>query len=121
MKLSKTNRNILFQKFDGRCAYCGCKLGLRWHADHIQPIKRPIDKIGLPDNPELDNFENLNPSCPPCNINKHSMSIEEFRAVIAKYVVSMNKYSTQYNMAKKFNLIIETDNEVKFYYETYQS
>lgn len=40
MKLSKAERAALKQKFDGRCAYCGCELGDRWHADHVRPVTR---------------------------------------------------------------------------------
>ncbi|WP_192922498.1 hypothetical protein [Sphingobacterium bovisgrunnientis] len=36
MKLNKNQRNILKEKYQGRCAYCGDLLGDRWHADRIE-------------------------------------------------------------------------------------
>lgn len=27
-------------KLGGRCAYCGCELGEKWHADHVKPVIR---------------------------------------------------------------------------------
>lgn len=40
MKLNKTQRAELKQKFGGHCAYCGILLGEKWHADHILPVRR---------------------------------------------------------------------------------
>ena len=117
MALKKKEREILSQKYDGKCAYCGCELQKGWHADHIEPIRRNWWENTMM-NPENDVFENYNPSCPKCNINKHSSTLEEFRENIKQYVQSLNKYSVQYQMAKKYNLINEADNDVKFYFET---
>ena len=38
MKLTKTQRKELKQKYDGRCAYCGSVLGDKWHADHLDTV-----------------------------------------------------------------------------------
>jgi 5-methylcytosine-specific restriction endonuclease McrA len=114
--MKKKDREIVFLKYNGKCAYCGCELVKGWHVDHIQAIRRNTD--GTCENPELDVLENYNPSCASCNINKHSMTLEEFRASIKKYVESLNNYSVQYKIAKRFGLIKETNIEVKFYFET---
>lgn len=118
-KLTKKQREDLFQKYQGRCAYCGEQLLKGWHADHIELIRRNGDGTCL--NPEREIFENYNPSCASCNINKHSMSIEDFRKSICKYVESLNNYSTQYKMAKKYGLITETNKELKFYFEEFNT
>lgn len=34
------DRNIVFNKYGGKCAYCGCELQKGWHVDHIEPVKR---------------------------------------------------------------------------------
>ena len=39
-QLTKKQREQIFNKFGGKCAYCGCELPIRWHADHIEPIYR---------------------------------------------------------------------------------
>lgn len=40
MRLTKALREQIRMKYGGHCAYCGCKLGDRWHADHLVPIRR---------------------------------------------------------------------------------
>lgn len=38
-------REIIFNKYGGRCAYCGCELKRNWHVDHLEPVKRKIKII----------------------------------------------------------------------------
>ena len=125
--MKKTDRELIFNKYDGKCAYCGCELIKGWHADHIEPIvrdfiynknKQRFKTNGICRNPENDNLQNYNPSCPSCNIQKNSYTLEQFRENIKQFVNSLNQYSTQYKFAKKYGLISETDIEVKFYFET---
>lgn len=129
MKLNVKQREALREKFGGNCAYCGCELQKGWHADHLEPCVRNRkynhekgiwEFDGTFENPENNHIDNFNPSCPKCNINKHSMTLEQFRMSIKKYVESLNKYSMQYQMAKKYGLVTETEIEVKFYFETLQ-
>lgn len=115
MALTKKQRLELFDKYDGKCAYCGEDLKKGWHADHVEPIRRNGDGTCL--KASRDVFENMNPSCAPCNINKHSMSLEAFRKSIEQYVNSLNNHSTQYKMAKKYGLVEETSLKVKFWFE----
>lgn len=115
--MTRKQRQQIYDKYNGRCAYCGCELPERWHADHKEPIRRNPDGSML--HPERDNIlNNYNPSCPSCNIVKNSLSIEHFRELIQGFVKSLNRDSTQYKFAKKYELIEETGIEVKFYFET---
>lgn len=111
-----TKRQIVYDKFDGRCAYCGCELNGKFHIDHIEPIRRNSDGSCL--NPQNESLSNMNPSCPSCNIMKHNQSIEQFRVMIKNFVTNLNKYNNQYKLAKKYGLVTENDIEVKFYFET---
>ena len=150
------DRQLIFEKYNGHCAYCGCELKKGWHMDHAYPVERKMKNIGghyifkstgekvpnmynedidfkdiqhvpnklVPDGfrkPENDTIENMMPSCPSCNINKHSMNIEEFRAFITRFVTSLNKNNTQYRIAKKYGLIQETGKQVMFYFENFPS
>jgi len=134
--MSKAKRQKIFDKYGGKCAYCGCELGKFWHIDEIEPVRRGFeyikDELGnsiwengkwatkpIMLHPERMNIENQNPACASCNINKHSDSLEDFRKAIKKYVESLNLYSTQYKIAKRYGLIQETGIEVKFYFETF--
>lgn len=38
--MTKREREQIFNKFGGRCAYCGCELTKGWHVDEIQPVIR---------------------------------------------------------------------------------
>ncbi|WP_447868674.1 HNH endonuclease [Rahnella aceris] len=81
MALTKKQRAVLREKFGGKCAYCGCELGDKWHADHVEPVLRHMYGGGMV-HPERDNMENLVPACHPCNLHKFSQSLDDYRRVI---------------------------------------
>lgn len=126
----KIDRQAVFNKFGGKCAYCGCELQKGWHVDHVEPCRRLTEYVKKPDewmwvpkvvgysNPEANHPDNYYPSCPSCNINKHSDTIEGFRQSITGYLRSLNLRNVQYKMAKKYSLVEETDKPVIFYFET---
>lgn len=64
-----------------------------------------------------DNFENLVPACPPCNIMKSSMDIEAFRWLIGNFINRLNRDVTVYRHARRYGLVKETGNEVVFWFE----
>lgn len=115
--MTKTTRELIRNKYNSKCAYCGVELGNRWHVDHIDPVVRGVDS-GVFSKPQNHNIENMNPSCASCNIQKNSFTLEQFRENIKQFVKSLNQYSTQYKFAKKYGLITETNIDVKFYFET---
>lgn len=151
--MNKKDREIIFNKYDGKCAYCGCELTKGWHADHMSPVHRLRKSVGgnwvtkdtgvepteqdiingnhmvvprktIPNGfhkPHNDVLENMMPSCPSCNIYKHSADLETFRRIISNGPVGLNKQSAQYRFGKRFGLIKETGIDVKFYFETLTS
>ena len=125
MRLTKKQRAALHGKYGGRCAYCGCDLGERWHADHIEPVVRNdwIKRFGMesrpPTFPGRDTLENHNPACAPCNISKGSLPLEAWRTWLAGHLESLNLYTPIYRMVKKFGLIEETGKPVLFFFETW--
>lgn len=120
--MTKKERQVVFNKYNKKCAYCGCELQKGWHVDHIEPAFHNWSdddiKLHLKQDRGENTIENYNPSCPSCNIQKNSYTLEQFRKNIKQFVRSLNQYSTQYKFAKKYGLISETDIEVKFYFET---
>src|SRR3990167_10865210 len=38
--MKKSEREIVFNKYGGRCAYCGTELVKGWHVDEIEPVRR---------------------------------------------------------------------------------
>jgi len=149
--MKKADREKIFNKYGGKCAYCGCDLVKGWHVDEIEPVRRnqkwiqggwfhkgtgaqaksgdiTRDELAyewkggkwVADgmlHPERLTIKNQNPSCASCNINKHSMSLEEFRQLITGFMKYLNEANTQYKIAKRYGLVTETGNEVKFYFE----
>lgn len=114
--MNKKLREEVRLKYNNHCAYCGDELQHGWHVDHIEPIIRNWTK-GTCEKPENDIVENCNPSCPSCNIQKNNHTIEQFRAKIKQFINSLNLYSNQYKIAKKYGLVAETQFDVKFYFE----
>jgi DNA-directed RNA polymerase subunit M/transcription elongation factor TFIIS len=126
--MKKSDRIKIFEKYGGKCAYCGCDLTKNWHADHIQPIVRDSKwdrkkgkfvNSGICRNLGNEILENYNPACPSCNIQKNSFTLEQFRSNIQGFLNSLNLYSTQYKFVKKYGLVTETKMEVKFFFETF--
>lgn len=119
MSLNKSEREVIKQKYGGRCAYCGKELGNKWHVDHIEPVKRNISNDYKMDHPELDNLDNMNPACIPCNLFKSSCSIELFRERIADQVNVTRRASRSFRTAEDFGLVTITNSPVAFWFEKY--
>jgi 5-methylcytosine-specific restriction endonuclease McrA len=128
LRLTKAQRAALRGKFGGRCAYCGCELGDRWHADHLESVQRelaarggrlvPTGKLHRPENDRLENFM---PSCAPCNLSKHSMPLEGWRDWLAGHLRSLNAHHPIYRLVKAYGLVVETGKPVTFYFERYSA
>ena len=68
-------REIVFDKFNGRCAYCGELIDFNdFHIDHIHPRK-----MG-----GANDLENYNPACVKCNLEKANRTVEEYRFYLDK-------------------------------------
>lgn len=140
----KEQRLFIYNKFGGRCAYCGEELNGKFHVDEIEPCRRkqkwvrPMWTNGPPESedsetqlvpgrwvddgyehPDRLNVDNQYPACPSCNINKHSGSVEDFRALITGFKKHLNEVSTQYKIYKRYGMVQEVDKPVVFYFETY--
>lgn len=128
MKLTKQQRETLRMKFAGCCAYCGHSLGKVWHADHFKPVLRDaiwesgagFKFTGGLLKPERDTLDNLMPACPPCNIDKHSMSLEGWRQKLQRATEVLAKSNPTYRHAVRFGLVNETAARVVFYFEKVQ-
>ena len=116
MKLTKTQRKELKQKYDGRCAYCGSVLGDKWHADHFEAIRRNGDGTCL--NPEHDVIENFMPACTACNHNKRSMPLESWRNLLAHYRdVQVIRDCSQIRHLIRFGLVEFNPKPIVFHFE----
>lgn len=123
MSFSKKIREQVHNKYNGHCAYCGCKLELKdMQVDHLVPIFRNCED-GKTYGRErgTNDFENLMPSCRNCNNLKSFYNIDEFRNVIKGLQNSLNLYNTNYRNIKRYGLIEEIDKPIVFYFEKLES
>jgi len=122
-------REIIYKKFNGRCAYCGRKIAYnKMEIDHIIPKSRfqeltknkrhylPYFLQHLTEK-DVNHIDNLYPCCSYCNDIKEDKTIFEFRNAIKHQISLLNRYVANYKIAKTFRLIVELDNDVKFYFE----
>jgi endonuclease I len=82
-------KNIVWQKFEGRCAYCGIGIDIKqMQLDHIIPQKMFIAQVQSKKIPkfllhltinDVNHIDNLFPSCKYCNSYKSNFTLEEFR------------------------------------------
>jgi 5-methylcytosine-specific restriction endonuclease McrA len=101
-------RATIYEKYDGRCAYCGWKILIHeMQIDHLYPKNRG----------GTDSIENLNPACRVCNNWKWNFTIEEFRYEIKKQVDRCRLYSRNFRMAERYGLVSENKKPVEFYFE----
>ncbi len=127
--MNKNQRQIIYEKYGGKCAYCGCELRKGWNVDHIEPCWHTWSEQAVKLMEQASNgrttikkgkncIENYNPSCPRCNKWKSTYSIEQFREEIAAQIKRLKRDSSQFRMALDYCLIEETEKPVVFYFET---
>lgn len=127
----KIDREIVFNKFGGLCAYSGTPLKEDWQIDHLEPVVRDF-KTGNFIYKENNCIENLMPCQRLINHYKHSMSLEKFRNWIlaslherlkklpknpkSEKLIRKKEYLTQ--IANYFGIDTENPFCGKFYFET---
>lgn len=119
MKLNKSQRATLKNRFGGRCAYCGGTLGDLFHADHTDAVYRDRWYEGGMLKPQNNVLEKLFPACAPCNLFKSVFSIEQFRHEIQMQVERARKSSVNFRTAERFGLVRADIKPVVFYYEQF--
>lgn len=115
-RIPKRQREIVFNKYGGRCAYCGCELTLRtMQVDHIKAVyTSSLENDGV--ETQDDNLENLNPSCRQCNFYKGTLDIEQFRKKIMTTLYETCQNTFQAKLAKKLGMLTVKQFD-KFYFE----
>ena len=122
MRITKSVRNDVLAKNDGRCYYCGIPLSDRWHVDHFKPVLRGC---GAPDSTgkrgllheDRETFENLVPSCVGCNLFKSTYDVEFWRSEIEQQIYRLRKSSAGFKALERFGLITIHGGSVTFDFE----
>jgi len=125
----KINRNIIYNKFKGKCAYCGHKIKIGdMQVDHIIPkstysfhmetkhkVPTFLSHLTIHD---VNHLDNLFPSCQVCNLRKLNYSLEDFRSEVGELVNILENKSQTYKLAKRFNFVTTKKvKSFKFYFE----
>lgn len=128
--ISKEVRERIRNKYNCKCAFCGCDVSKGMHIWDIEPIKTMVGEDGSLVTVN-DNEENLLPACKSCEAVRRKndcwgdsgkkMTIEEFRKDCIQsfnYLRNGGMTSTSYGRAIRFGQIVETRIELRFYFET---
>jgi len=111
----KIDRQAVWNKYSGRCAYCGDVIPFRsMQVDHIIP--KCSFHTGRVDY-DVDDIRNLNPSCRFCNNWKLSYSVERFREELSKQVERGLEKSANLRMALRYNQVKLTPSDIVFHFE----
>jgi 5-methylcytosine-specific restriction endonuclease McrA len=115
-RISKKTRELVLNKYGGKCAYCGCDLTLStMQVDHIKAVyASSLENDGV--ETQDDSLENLNPSCRQCNFYKGTLDIEQFRYKIKTTLYGTCQNTFQAKLAKKLGMMKVTQFD-KFYFE----
>lgn len=118
--MNKTQREAIYNKYDGHCAYCGKKIEYKdMQVDHVIPQRRCTPRAGRGRVPieVVENEENLKPSCRSCNHYKRAHSLETFRRYIEEIPMKLQRDSYIYKIGLRYNLVTEHPRKIKFYFE----
>lgn len=107
-KLNPVQRNAVYDKCNGHCAYCGCDLAYKdMQVEHV----KPLSICGA------DNMENMLPSCRSCNHYKSTLDLEDFREWLGGLHNRMLRDSVNYRTLNRYGIIRQAKTSVVFYFE----
>lgn len=118
-------RQLVYGKYGGHCAYCGCELEYKdMQVDHaditIWMTMYGNDKEraqqAVKDN-SINGIENLMPACRQCNYYKGVDDIEKFRYKVKELLENTCINTFQARLAMKYRIIKHTPWDGKFYFE----
>lgn len=108
-KLSKSERQTVYDKMHGHCAYCGIELQIKdMQVDHIVPLYWYGG---------ADEIENMYPACRSCNHYKSAYTLENFRSALENMPNVLERDNVTYRNAVRYGLISRNKESVKFYFE----
>lgn len=117
--LSKQKRTKIWEAFNKKCAYCGCDLEYKdMQIDHVKSVLSAHFKKITED--ELNNDDNLLPSCRMCNYYKGASNIEEFRKTLKNTLSHTCVDTFQAKLALKYRMLKIQEWDGVFYFEKYK-
>lgn len=111
-RLTKVERQAVYDKMDGYCAYCGTPITIKsMQADHVVPLKKG----------GADEVNNMFPACRSCNHYKSTLTVEQFRGCVERWLAVLERDSVTYRNAVRFGQVRPTPHKVVFYFERQES
>ena len=112
MSFSKKIREVVYKKYNGRCAYCGRRIDIKdMQVDHFLPLRAwGIEESGT------DDISNLMPSCRMCNHYKRANSLEVFRRYIQEIPKKLRE-NYIYKIGVVYGNVVENERPILFYFE----
>lgn len=119
MSISKKTREEVYQKYGGRCAYCGRNIEMKdMQVDHFIP--QCLDFVFVAGEykgiDSVDDIKNLMPACRSCNHYKRAHSLETFRRYIEEIPKKLRK-DYIYKIGVIYGNVVENEKPIKFYFE----
>ena len=127
--MTKELRILVYDKLEGRCAYCGEEITYNeMQVDHIIPKEFFIwhikNKFKVPKflkhltESDVNHIDNLFPACRVCNKWKAAHCLELFRSELKAQPDRLNERSSNYRIAKRYGMVFEViDPDIVFYFE----
>jgi 5-methylcytosine-specific restriction endonuclease McrA len=107
--MTKKQRQEVYQKYDGHCAYCGKEIEFKdMQVDHIKPKRNNSDHI--------EDEKNKNPACRRCNHYKRAHTLETFRHMLETLHERVRKVYIN-NVAEDYGIIKVQEWDGKFYFK----
>ena len=104
----KIDRQAVYAKYDGHCAYCGKEITIKeMEVDHVIPQRYH----------GTDDMDNLMPSCHTCNHYKRANSLENFRDWLLGGLIDRLMKVYIFRVALRYGMITINGWDKKFYFE----
>lgn len=115
--IPKSVRKLVYAKYNGHCAYCGCDIPEKgFNVDHLHCLRNyeyTEEFTGI----DVHDISNLMPSCGSCNRYKATMDLETFRKQLQNIPDRLKRDVCTYNIAVRFGMVQENREPIKFYFE----
>lgn len=110
-RLTKSERQEVYEKYDGHCAYCGKELDFKdMQVDHKIPLR-----LG-----GADDMSNYMPACRQCNHYKRGNDLEGFRLMIEEIPKKLERDNYIYRIGLLYGNVkgyYPNDAGIMFYFE----
>ncbi len=114
-KISKSVKEEVYRRFNGRCAYCGWPvLFNEMEIDHSTPISRSLNEDS---DDYINSIYNLRLTCHECNNFKSNMSAGEFKLYLENKLMEDLCKDPKYKMAVKYGFVnqLHVKKDIEFY------